>query len=722
MIFGLVARAHAPSSRQVTGRPNPVWDTKSDTWTATDALGRKLPSYEQVGPPKRDRYVGVFYFLWHGSFGSAGPYDVSQILQKDPAAMSKGTSPLWGPIYSAHHWGQPQLGYYVSDDEYVLRKHAQMLSDAGVDVIIFDTSNDVTYKPQYTKLLQVFSQIRSEGGRTPQVAFLCPFWEPGRVVHELYNDLYGPGLYKDLWFQWKGKPLILADPEKIGEHGPGYARGTPWDLDPGKTLGEAFDAPRPFESVGAQLCTYSKGGTGMTLTLYRDGAAGRRIVSQRFDDVPDNGWMKLHFRRPLPSGHYYLEMSNPKGHLGWWSNNGSPKYGGHIFVNTRPEVGTLYLDLSMLTDSGQKLEDFFSFRTPQPSYFDGPTKPDMWSWLEVYPQHVFRDSSGHKEQMSVGVAQNAVETGLGSMSQPGARGRNWHAGANDTSTGAVDRGLNFQEQYERALKEDPEFVFITGWNEWIAGRFAEFAGYKAPSIFVDEFTQEFSRDVEPMLGGHGDNYYYQMVSFIRRYKGVRPPPVASTPKTIDINSDFTQWASVEPSFRDDIGDATHRDHVGWNSSIHYTNNTGRNDFTLLKVSRDSENVYFYAQTKDPITPFTDPHWMMLFINMGQGAGPNWHGYQFVVNRVLPDSSACVLEHSTGGWNWTAKAKIRYRVVGNEMQLAIRRDDLGVADTSKPLRFEFKWMDNMQHEGDITDFDLDGDAAPNSRFNYLFTER
>ena len=49
----------------------------------------------------------------------------------------------------------------------------------------------------------------------------------------------------------------------------------------------------------------------------------------------------------------------------------------------------------------------------------GRRKPDMWSWLEVFPQHVFTNSAGQKEQMSVGVAQNAVNGRLGSMSEAG---------------------------------------------------------------------------------------------------------------------------------------------------------------------------------------------------------------------------------------------------------------------------------------------------------------
>jgi hypothetical protein len=104
----------------------------------------------------------------------------------------------------------------------------------------------------------------------------------------------------------------------------------------------------------------------------------------------------------------------------------------------------------------------------------------MWSWLEVHPQHVFTNAAGEKEQMSVGVGQNAVNGRLGSMSEPGAHGRSLARGATDTRPDAVRLGLNVTEQWTRALQEDPRSSFITGWNEWIAGRFAEFNGMKLP--------------------------------------------------------------------------------------------------------------------------------------------------------------------------------------------------------------------------------------------------
>ena len=37
------------------------------------------------------------------------------------------------------------------------------------------------------------------------------------------------------------------------------------------------------------------------------------------------------------------------------------------------------------------------------------------------------------------------------------------------------------------------------------------------ALFVDAFNHEYSRDAEPVGGGHGDHYYYQMIDFIRQF-------------------------------------------------------------------------------------------------------------------------------------------------------------------------------------------------------------
>lgn len=564
----------------------PVWDRQPDTWEATDGLGRTVIRGGEA-PAPRDRTVVIFYFLWMGEHGQSGPWNISKILAEHPGALDNPSSPPWGPENSFHHWGEPLFGYYLSDDKWVYRKHAQMLADAGVDAVVFDCTNQFSYPKSYLALCEAWSEVRSLGNPTPQIAFLCPFGDPSKVVKEVYETLYRPGRFRDLWFQWKGKPLILADP--------------------------AF-----------------------------------------FDG---------------------------------------------------------------------EIREFFTFRKPIPSYFSGPPGPDQWGWLEVYPQHVFRNSEGEAEMMTVGVAQNAQNAQrLAAMSEPNAAGRSWHGGRKDTRPGAVNLGLNFAEQWERALEVDPQLVFITGWNEWVALRLNSFAGVDLPVMFVDQFNQEYSRDIEPMRGGHGDHYYYQMVDFIRRYKGARPAPPAGPEKTIRIDGRFDDWRDVTPEYRDDIGDTAHRDHPGWGDAGPYVDTTGRNDIVAAKVARDAENLYFYVRARQPLTPRTDSEWMLLFIDADGRPRTGWEGFDFVVNRVPPGTRTATLERSRGRrWEWEKAGEVSYRVSGREMELAIPRRLLGLQNGRK-VDIRFKWADNCQLTGDPIAFTEHGDAAPNGRFTYRYTER
>jgi hypothetical protein len=262
-------------------------------------------------------------------------------------------------------------------------------------------------------------------------------------------------------------------------------------------------------------------------------------------------------------------------------------------------------------------------------------------------------------------------------------------------------------------------MFVTGWNEWIAMRFDEFNGVRAPVVFVDQFDQEHSRDIEPMKGGHGDDYYYQFVSYVRRYKGVRPAPVAGPTRTMRLEAGFEPWKEVVPEFRDDIGDTAHRDHPGYNKCAQYVEASGRNDFVLLKVAHDDQNVYFYARTREKITPCTDPQWMMLLINADGDAKTGWEGYDFIVNRTVRGPGVGVLEKNAGGWKWEPVAEVRFAVVENELQLAVPRAALGLKTGAQTPRFEFKWADHTPASGEIQDFITQGDVAPNGRFAYRY---
>jgi hypothetical protein len=553
-------------------------------WSVTDDLGRTLPGVKDAGPLKHDRFVGIFYFLWLNERDNKsphwnGPYDVSRILQADPDALKKPDSPLWGPIGRSHYWGEPLCGYYCSQDPWVVRRHAMLLADAGIDTLIFDTTNAITYRDTYMKLCEVFRQMRQEGEQTPQITFMVNT-EAGKTAQALYDELYKPGLYSELWFRWQGKPLLICDPE------------------------EASPELRKFFTLRA--------------------------------------------------AHWPLKLVNTK---------------------------------------------------------------NRWHWESTYPQvYSYAEDPDKPEQVNVAVAQNlrVSDGAVTNMSNGDARGRSFHDGKMDTSPGAVNHGYNFQEQWKRALELAPPFVMVTGWNEWIAGRWGEPHG---PIAFVDQMSEEYSRDIEPMKGGHGDNYYYQLVSNVRQYKGVAPLAVASVARTIAVDGDFNQWRSVRPEFRDHVGETAPRDFPGA-AGLTYTNKTGRNDIVACKVARDAKNVYFYVRTREPLTPSTDPNWMWLLIDADGDAKTGWNGCEFIINRTVTGEGKSTLEKHAGKWDWTSVASVSFASKGNELQLAIPRSALGIGD-GDAFSLNFKWIDNAQQPGDVMDLYVSGDTAPEGRFTYPY---
>ena len=71
------------------------------------------------------------------------------------------------------------------------------------------------------------------------------------------------------------------------------------------------------------------------------------------------------------------------------------------------------------------------------------------------------------------------------------------------------------------------------------------------------------------------------------------------------------------------------------------------------------------------------------------------------------------------WIWRDCGEAAMKVDDNRMMLRIPRKVLGMED--RTLDFEFKWSDNMQDEGNLMDFYVNGDVAPGGRFNYVYSE-
>jgi hypothetical protein len=182
-----------------------------------------------------------------------------------------------------------------------------------------------------------------------------------------------------------------------------------------------------------------------------------------------------------------------------------------------------------------------------------------------------------------------------------------------------------------------------------------------------------------------------------------------------VDGQFADWKEVAPEFRDTIGDPMRRDHADWSGKVRLVDQTGRNDIVAAKATADAANLYFYVRTREPLTPCTDPSWMLLYLNVDANPTNGWLGYDFVVNRTGVTARQTTVERCLGGNQWGNAKPVSMRYAGSEMEMAIPLASLGLRQL--PAFVDFKWADNASQAGDWTDFILHGDVAPNDRYNY-----
>lgn len=359
---------------------------------------------------------------------------------------------------------------------------------------------------------------------------------------------------------------------------------------------------------------------------------------------------------------------------------------------------------------------FFTFRQAQ--WPNEPEQQNGWPWIDFKrPQSVYVNHKGEREIINVSVAQHPdPKAGMGGSAFYGNKnnwGRSYRNGTHGDPDTDILHGYNFQEQWDYALGQDLPFVFITGWNEWIAGRWRSFDGNPNHSYFVDQADPEYSRDIEPTYtAGLRDNYYMQLVANIRRYKGVNAPPPASAPKKILSLAD---WDQVTPVYIDYVDDTRHRRYPGAESNPEriYENSTGRNDFHVLKVARDNKNLYFYAETTDDITENSGNDWMTLYLNTDRKFDTGWHGYDY---RVVEGR---LLQQYTDD-RWKTIHLISPIVEGKKLMHGFPASVVGL--NTKDINMEFKWSDNMHNDNDPMDWYLNGDTAPGGRFNFIYATK
>lgn len=569
--------------------------------SATDSLGRSFSPVKE----NKERYVGLFYFLWLGQEPSkqSAIYDNTKLLEELGDEYWNDFGTYESPADQFHFWGEPLFGYYNSLDTWVMRRHMEMLTMAGVDFLVFDTTNLLTYDQVWKLLLPIMEEFTNQGFSVPKIAFYTNTDSPTRVT-ELYQSLYSKGLYKDVWFAPQGKPLIIAN---------------------------------NTSSLSAEI---------------------RDFFDFRASQWPGNAI----------------------------SENGFP---------------------------------WIDFNDSQTIYPKGGAKGGSIMNVSV-AQHTgwpFSDSVQYKDVLS--------SSGVTYYNTNRGRGYSKTTKVNDSSK--LDEGVNFGEQWDYALSQDPSTIFVTGWNEWMAVKFFEditiTTGVSSRKdipnrriFLVDTFNKEFSRDIEPMKDGYGDNYYLQLIENIRKYKGLSGNPFTPQKKTIDINGKLSQWEDVVVSFRDFVGDAVARKCKDAAGRKTYIDNTNRNDIAELRVAEDDDYLYFLVAAADKITEHEsgDTGWMNLLIGTGKDTG--FENFNFVVNR-FPNGSSTSVEKLTNEYNPTSVGNAEFQKIGKYLVIKLEKSLLGITGKTQ---LTLKVTDNISNPENIMDYYVSGDSAPIGRLSYTYT--
>ena len=237
----------------------------------------------------RQDLVGICYSTW---FNPIVKYDGSK--PKNIAEILAGQEE-WGEIGEFHFWSEPALGYYRSDDKAVIRRHMELLQEAGIDFIILDNTNaepawdtgvpgdywDQMLRQPTAALLDTLLEMRAEGLKTPYVVS----WnhtEPAfgyAVCDQLYQEHFSKPEYRDLLVYWGEKQLVITT--KLTENPPAYAEVRKmWGLVPNPGIREwsflSHDNKACFDPDGnpEQICVCTAAqSTYMTCT---DTALGRQ--------------------------------------------------------------------------------------------------------------------------------------------------------------------------------------------------------------------------------------------------------------------------------------------------------------------------------------------------------------------------------------------------------------------------------------------------------------
>ena len=567
----------------------------------TDDFGRVILPVD--GKVNKDRYVGMFYFLTLGQHTNhSGIYDVNKITYEGTynKAFTRYNTPIT-PVGSAHFWGEPIWGYYNSGDTWVMRKQIEMLTMAGVDFLVLDTSNNVLYENVTAKLFEILKEYQDAGWDVPRVMYYLGKHDLGadmQVIKQVYQIFYESDTYKSLWFTPNDpeKPMIVAPDNVIAS-----LRSSSNAQE--KALAEFFDFRVTQWPIAAPV----------NEPVYEYGAPW---ISFEYPQTPQEGWINVSIAQ-----HVSVCMTDTK------SSRGRGWY---------------------------------------------PTEKVKGQW---------KGKNDHE---------------------------NWR------------QNLNYQAQWNTVLEMTPEqrakdarFVFLTGWNEWVAEKLRRGDG---DYFTVDTFNAEYSRDIEPShSSGMKDYAYFQTIMNIHADNYAPAVHYEYPAATPDITKDDAAVWQSAVTYRDFTGECADRNFKAMAGDIVYKDTTGRNDIDTISVLRNEQYLYFRISCAEDITAYSegDTGWMNLWIKTADASGDLLCGYEYVINRQVVGNVSAV-QNAKG----ESVGEADVNVFGKVMIVRIPLDAIGLDKNDYAL--EFKVTDNVQDmENDPLNLYSTGDAAPIGTLNFSF---
>lgn len=387
----------------------------------------------------------------------------------------------------------------------------------------------------------------------------------------------------------------------------------------------------------------------------------------------------------------------------WFAPNGKPMIIGITKNNAGASDQTRYNDSYNDFISDDMCEFFDVKESEWPNGLHNDNSIPWMSW--DYPQRI------HNGSIAVPVAQHSHSRISVSWRDP-----ECHRGYNN-ETGHVDAdansGQSFQQMWNLAHSEKANItnVLCTSFNEWMAIKSRVGDTYQ----LVDVFDYEYSRDMEMMKGGYGDNYYLQLVENIRRFKYEPFVKYKKEMFSIDIHDGISPiWDFVKAQYQELTEDAIKRNFEGAVSGLTYVDDSARNDINIVKVTHDEENVYFYIECLNEITErqLNDTKFMNLLLK-SKDTKDNFIGFNYVINRSVSNGKASI-EKCIGGYNFEKVGDADISINGKVLQLSIPRS---IIETNEDCDLEFKVTDNITNPEDVMDYYISGDSMPLGRMRY-----